>query len=302
MTDRTLLVIMNPCAGQRHASRALGAVIGILQAGGYRCTVLLTEKPGDGKTLAYQYGGDYDSVVAIGGDGTLNEVVAGIRAGGFDTPIGYLPAGSTNDFANSLGLSGNLETAAGDVACGTPHLLDMGDFNGRLFTYVASFGAFTRASYATPQSVKNALGHLAYILEGMKDLPNIRSTHMKFQLDGAETLEGDYIFGAISNSTSIGGLLKLDPSVVDMNDGLLELLLIRLTVDLVELAQILFALNSRQYDSSNCIFFRSAHRIEVDADPAVSWTLDGERADGAAHIFVTNQHDAIRLILPKART
>ena len=132
----------------------------------------------------------------------------------------------------------------------------------------------------------------------MKDLPNIRSTHMRLQIDGGEQLEGDYIFGAVSNSTSLGGLLKLDPSVVDMNDGLLELLLIRLPVDLVELAQMLAALNSKRYDTSNCITFRSAHRIEIDADPKISWTLDGERADGAAHITVCNRPDAIQLFLP----
>lgn len=298
MLDRSLLIIMNPCAGQRHATRALGAVIGVLQSGGYRCTVLLTEKPGDGTRLAQQYGGAYDVVVAVGGDGTLNEVVAGMQAAGLQTPIGYLPAGSTNDFASSLGLPGDLTDAAQIIATGQPHALDVGMFNDRLFTYVASFGAFTRASYATPQSVKNALGHLAYILEGMKDLPNIRSTHMRMQIDDGEQLEGDYIFGAISNSTSLGGLLKLDPSVVDMNDGLLELLLIRLPVDLVELAQILAALNSRRYDATDCITFRSAHRIEIEADPEICWTLDGERADGAAHLTVRNRHDAIRLFLP----
>lgn len=298
MFNRNLLMIVNPCAGQRHAVRALGAVIGVLQSGGYRCTVLLTEKSGDGTRLAQQYGGDYDVVVAVGGDGTLNEVVAGMHAGGFSTPLGYLPAGSTNDFASSLGLPGDMSDAAQIIAAGHPHALDVGEFNGRLFIYVASFGAFTRASYATPQSVKNSLGHLAYILEGMKDLPNIRSTHMRLQIDGGEHLEGDYIFGAVSNSTSLGGLLKLDPSVVDMNDGLLELLLIRLPVDLVELAQMLAALNSKRYDTSNCITFRSAHRIEIDADPKISWTLDGERADGAAHITVRNRHDAIQLFLP----
>ena len=298
--ERKLLIILNPRAGLRHAPRALCDILAIFQNAGYVCTVCLTNKSGDGIELAQQYGGGVDRIVAIGGDGTLNEVVSGMRLGGHHIPVGYIPAGSTNDFAAGLGLSNNLLTAAKDAANGHPQNIDIGQFNQRIFTYVASFGAFTRASYATPQNVKNTLGHLAYILEGIKDIPNIRSTHMCFEIDD-QTLEGDYIFGAISNSTSLGGLLKLDPNRVDMNDGLLELLLIRLPNNAAEFTQILSALNSRQYESSNCIFFCSAHRILVRPDPSIDWTLDGERAEGCEKIEILNIPSAVQIILPEKK-
>ena len=154
-------MIVNPCAGQRHAVRALGAVIGVLQSGGYRCTVLLTEKSGDGTRLAQQYGGDYDVVVAVGGDGTLNEVVAGMHAGGFSTPLGYLPAGSTNDFASSLGLPGDMSDAAQIIAAGHPHALDVGEFNVHLCRVVRRI--YPRVVRNAPISQKFAWASGLYI-------------------------------------------------------------------------------------------------------------------------------------------
>ena len=166
---------------------------------------------------------------------------------GSDTPIGYIPAGSTNDFASSMHLSRNLLQAAHDIVEGEPRTLDLGSFNGRCFSYVASFGAFTRASYATSQSVKNALGHLAYVLGGIKELPSIRSRHVRFLLDHETVLEDDYIFGAISNSTSVAGILTLSPEIVDMNDGVFELLLVRKPQSLMELSDCVLALTTQDY-------------------------------------------------------
>ncbi len=184
--------------------------------------------------------------------------------------------------------------AAEDILTGTPHTYDVGQFGDRYFTYVASFGAFTRVSYSTPQNVKNALGHLAYILEGIKDLPSIRPRHVRFDCDN-ETFEGDYIFGAISNSTSVGGILTLDPDAVDMNDGLFELLLIRNPKNAIELSDCIRALGDQTYDSPLLTFHSTAH-LTVIADPDMDWTLDGEKEEGHARVEVQNLHNAIRLI------
>lgn len=184
----------------------------------YVCTVLTTTKRGDGRLYAQMYAPQVDLITCIGGDGTFNEVVSGLVHSGVKVPIGYIPAGSTNDFANSLHLSKNIVQAARDIVLGNPVAFDIGSFNGRGFSYVASFGAFTKASYETPQNVKNALGHLAYILEGINQYSPIRAEHMVIEADGM-TYEDDYIFGAISNSTSIAGILTLKPELVDMSDG-----------------------------------------------------------------------------------
>ena len=161
---KRLLLILNPCSGKKRANRALAEIVSIFNRGGYDVTVYTTAARGDATQVAASRCREFDCVVCAGGDGTFNDVVSGVYAAGSDTPIGYIPAGSTNDFANSMNLSRNLLQAARDIVEGEPRTLDLGSFNGRCFSYVASFGAFTRASYATSQSVKNALGHLAYVL------------------------------------------------------------------------------------------------------------------------------------------
>lgn len=233
---KRLLLILNPCSGKKRANRALAEIVSIFNRGGYDVTVYTTAARGDATQVAASRCREFDCVVCAGGDGTFNEVVSGVYAAGSDTPIGYIPAGSTNDFASSMHLSRNLLQAARDIVEGEPRTLDLGSFNGRCFSYVASFGAFTRASYATSQSVKNALGHLAYVLGGIKELPSIRSRHVRFLLDHETVLEDDYIFGAISNSTSVAGILTLSPEIVDMNDGVFELLLVRKPQSLMELS------------------------------------------------------------------
>ena len=180
---KRLLLILNPCSGKKRANRALAEIVSIFNRGGYDVTVYTTAARGDATQVAASRCREFDCVVCAGGDGTFNEVVSGVYAAGSDTPIGYIPAGSTNDFASSMHLSRNLLQAARDIVEGEPRTLDLGSFNGRCFSYVASFGAFTRASYATSQSVKNALGHLAYVLGGIKELPSIRSRHVRFLLD-----------------------------------------------------------------------------------------------------------------------
>lgn len=291
---KKMLFIMNPYSGMRRASRYLADIIALFNRNGYEVITHMTGAQGEAIDVVAHTAEKVDLVVCCGGDGTFNETVTGLLRSGVDIPIGYIPAGSTNDFAASMKLSTNVMEAARDIVEGTPIAYDIGKFGDRYFSYVASFGAFTRASYATPQSIKNALGHTAYVLEGITELSQIRKEHVRMELDG-EIVEDDFIFGAISNSTSVGGVLNLDPNLVDMADGKLEVLLVRVPRDLVELAECIKAVQSQQYNCS-VITFRSAEKIKVFSNPLMPWTLDGEREDGHIHVDVENVHLAIRLI------
>ena len=291
---KKMLFIMNPFAGQKRANRQLSDLLLLFTKAGYDVITHMTTGPGSASEAAERLAGEVDLIVCCGGDGTFNETVSGLLKSGRDVNLGYIPAGSTNDFAASLKLSSNILQAAQDILEGEPVPYDVGKFGDRYFSYVASFGAFTRASYATPQSVKNALGHTAYVLEGIQELSQIRKEHIRMEMDG-EVVEDDFLFGAICNSTSVGGILTLDPKQVDMADGLLEILLVRAPRNLAEISECLQALQSQEY---NCamITFRSAHHVTVYADPEMPWTLDGEREEGHPQVDVDNQHLAIRLV------
>ena len=291
---RKLLLLVNPNAGQRRVNKLLTEVIGVFNEGGYEVTVFLTTGPGSGIRIVEERAGAYDLVVCAGGDGTLNETITGILRSGADCPIGYIPCGSTNDFAATLKLSTDIVQAARDIMLGKPEEHDLGRWGERYFTYIASFGAFTRVSYSTPQNLKNALGHLAYVLSGITELPQIRSIPMRLEMDG-EIVEGKYLFGAVSNSTSVGGVITLDPHLVDLRDGKFEVILVRLPRDPAELAQCITALQNHTYDSA-AITFRSVSSLTVHQDPSLVWTLDGERAEGAEEIHIENLHRAIRLV------
>lgn len=288
---------MNPCAGTKKANKYLTDILVLFGKRGYNNTVHITEGVGDAKNFAEQNAKNYDLIVAIGGDGTFNEVVEGVLKSGSDVEIGYIPSGSTNDFANSLKLSKDILKAACDTMDGTAKQIDIGSFNGRNFSYVASFGAFTEISYKTPQNVKNSLGYLAYALEGIKDIANLKSKHLRFVADGV-VIEDDFIFGAICNSTSVGGVINLDPKLVDLSDGMFELLLIRLPKDLFELNEIVIALSSKKY-KTKMITFISAKSITIETRESINWTLDGEYAQGNEIIKVENLNKAIRIITNK---
>ncbi len=293
---KKLLILMNPCSGKKKAVPHLAEIIALFNRADYEVTVHMTADQGDATTVVAQRGSAYDLLVCIGGDGTFNEVITGLDALESRPPIGYIPAGSTNDFAGSLRLSKDVLIAAQNIIDGSPHPLDMGKFNGRCFSYIASFGAFTRASYSTPQNLKNLLGHTAYLLESVKELTAIRSHHLRFTTADGKVYEDDYIFGAISNSTSVAGVLTLDPRIVDMNDGLLELLLVRKPRSLLEMSDCIKALTTQDY---NCpiLTFLSTPSVEIEAPEDVDWTLDGEFQKGTTHCSVVNCHSAINIIL-----
>lgn len=294
---KKVLIILNPCAGVRRANRFMTDIISLFCDNDYVCTVKTTTKSLNGHDIVLLIGEGHDLIVCIGGDGTYNEVVSGMIDKGLTCPLGYIPAGSTNDFATSLGLSKNIMKAAENIITGRCQKFDVGSFNGRKFTYVASCGAFTSTSYSTPTDMKNALGHLAYLLQGIKSLPEIKPQHLKVTIDG-NVYEDDYLFAAICNSTSLGGVIKLDKKCVDMNDGLFEVLLVRSPDNIGELATAIHDLNCKNYEKSPMIDLFSAGTIELEASALHDWSLDGERELGAEHILIENLHDAITLIVP----
>ena len=292
---KKLFFVMNPYAGQKKANKLLTEILTIFNRADYDVTVHITAAPGDGRQAVAARAAEFDLVVCCGGDGTFNETVSGILESSAQVPVGYIPAGSTNDFANSLGLATDILQAAQDIVEGKPEAFDIGCFGGRYFSYVASFGAFTRTSYTTSQSLKNALGHAAYILSGIQELSQLKPAPVSFALPDGTCVEGEYLFGAISNSTSVGGILTLAPDMVDMQDGKFELLLIRAPKDLLELSECILALQKQTY---NCamITFLSTPRLSVTAPEDMPWTLDGEREEGHGRVEVTNLHHAISVI------
>ena len=292
---KKMLFIMNPISGQKKAAKFLPEIISLFNRADYEVITYLTGCQGDATRMAALRGGDVDIVVCCGGDGTFNETITGLLENDIQVPVGYIPSGSTNDLANSLKLSSNPLKAAQDILEGTPAVYDVGKFGSRYFSYVASFGAFTQTSYTTPQSIKNLLCHTAYVLSGISELSQIRKEHVRMEIDG-EIVEDDFLFGVISNSTSVGGVLTLDPKVVNMSDGLLEILLVRAPHNLTEITECLQAFQAQDYNNCAMVTFRSARRVRILANPSMLWTLDGEREEGHWEVVAENLHHAIRLI------
>ena len=290
---KKLLLILNPVAGMRKANRVLVDILNIFNRADYDVHMYVTAGPQDGTAAVKAMAAGKDLVVCCGGDGTFNETVTGLLQANLDIPIGYIPTGSTNDLATSLRLSLDPLTAARQIVEGQCDRYDVGRFENRYFSYIASFGAFSKASYATPQNVKNALGHTAYLLEGIHELSQIRKNRVRLELDG-DVLEDDYLFGAICNSTSIAGIISLDPNQVDMQDGRFEVLLVRAPRDLSEITECIMAVQKQQY---NCrmLTFRNAAEIKIHTDTQMYWTLDGEKEAGAPTVTVSNLHRAISL-------
>ena len=291
---KKVLFVMNPCAGMRKANKCLPEILSVFSGAGFDIHIHITQAPGDGEQVIRQRAGEMDLVVCCGGDGTFNEAVSGLLRSGAKVPLGYIPAGSTNDFAGSLSLPTDPVEAARRIVAGTPREYDVGCFGDRYFTYVASFGAFTRASYATPQNVKKALGHTAYILEGIQELSQLRSVPVRLEVDG-QIIEDRFLFGAICNSTSVGGILTLDPRQVDMSDGLFEVLLVRAPRDLGEIRECIHAVQKQRYNC-NMITFRSARNIQIRVPEKMDWTLDGEWQPGHSHVEIKNIQHAFRLM------
>ena len=295
MEQKKILMVVNPRAGKSKPMDPLFHAAALLSEQGYLLSVRRTHCSGDGTRIVLEEGEKFDICVAVGGDGTLNEVVAGLLQLEHPPVLSYFPQGSTNDFAASLKIPGNPEIAARAVISGVERELDVGFWNGRSFVYVASFGAFTRSSYSASQNTKNVLGHLAYILEGVKDLDSLRPYQVKITADG-EVLDGEYLFGAVCNSTSIGGLMKLDPERVVLDDGKFEMLLIPNPKTPADLQKLVMALLEQKYDREGLVF-RHVSSIHLETEENLPWSLDGEYAPSLPAVEIVNRQRTLRVLL-----
>lgn len=283
---KTLLLIVNPRAGRTRSTAPLFEAVSHFSEAGYLVSVRQTQHPGHASEIVEQEGASFDRIVCCGGDGTLNETVSGIMRLTDPPPLGYLPSGSTNDFAASLELSPDVLQTAKRITASQGRPLDIGTFNGRPFVYVASFGAFTRASYSAPQSIKNDLGHLAYLLEGVRDLSTLRPYPASVVTE-EEIFDGEFLFGAVTNSTSVGGLMKLQKEQVVLDDGLFEMLLIPNPTSAAALQALIRSLVLQDFEGTGVIF-RHVSAVTVHTPEAFPWTLDGEYGPGAEDVVIKN--------------
>ena len=298
MDDKKLLFIVNPRAGKTKSLAPLFDAAAIYSEAGYLVSVHVTSHPGEATELAEDLGASFDLVVCHGGDGTLNETVNGVmRIPKEKRPaVSYLPGGSTNDFAASLNISSNPAEAALSAMRLEPRKLDVGRFGERNFVYVASFGAFTKTTYTVPQDIKNVFGHFAYMLDGVKNLDTLCPYRMKITADG-EVFDGEYLFGAISNSTSIAGLMKLSDEEVLFNDGLFELLLVPVPRTSAAMQALILALVNKDYYNSEGLIFRHVKHVTAETAEDIPWTLDGEYDPGAPFVEIGIEENGLTMMI-----
>ena len=294
---KSLLFIINPYAGQRKVNRFLPEILRRFHDHDYRCEVFVTGASDDATRFIQDCETRYDLIVCAGGDGTLNETIAGVLSSGMDCPLGYIPGGTTNDYASSIGLSSDPMEAAKDIMEGDTRTFDIGCFNGRHFVYTATCGAFAKVSYTTSQAAKNMLGHMAYVLEGVRDLTTLQPFHLRVETE-EYAFDDDFVFCSITNSTSVGGILKLDTQLVALNDGKFEVTLVKNPVNPAQLSTILYGLTTMDIPNEMVNFF-SVSSLKITCDPPLEWTLDGEREAETAYAEVKNLHSVVKMVIPR---
>ena len=294
--DRKLLLIVNPAAGRGAYKNGFGDAMRVLAEGGIQTTLAFTAARGDATRFAAENAGAYDIVACIGGDGTLSEVLAGLMQLDNPPPVGYFPMGTANDVATTLGLPKNDPLAAARrILTGTPHPFDVGGFGEKdYFAYIAAFGAFTEVSYATPQDQKKMLGHLAYVLQGMQQLPKIEPIHTVVEYDGG-VFEGNLLYGSVSNSTSVAGIVRLPEAMVSLGDGVSELVLVRDPGNVASFAELVSSVLSERFDSEKLLILHTK-KASFHFDTPIAWTRDGEAGGAYTDIEVRNIQCPVKLI------
>ena len=300
MKEKKVLLIVNPVSGTLGSRDAMFEALKVFCAEGWTVTTALTQRRGHAIELAEGAAArGYDLAVCCGGDGTLNETLTGLMISrertGTAVPCGYIPCGSTNDFAATLGISSEPAEAARAIVRSQGMPIDVGFFGGkRYFSYIASFGAFTQASYSAPQDLKNVVGHFAYIVEGLKDVQNLKPYRAKVWADGF-SCTGDYIFGCVSNTRSIGGIVKLKEDEVGLDDGLFELILIKNPMTTSDLSNIISGLFSSDF-SADVFEYVKTTRVRIEFEAPIYWSLDGEKVEGDRILDIQDLHRALTLM------
>lgn len=295
---KKLLFVYNPYAGKGTLKPKLSDAVDIFVKAGYEVTIYPTQEARDAYRRVKEYNADdYDLIVCSGGDGTIDEVMTGMMAREEKDPIGYIPAGTVNDFASSLHIPKDVLEAADNAVNGYPFACDVGKFNEGIFVYIAAFGLFTDVSYDTDQNLKNVLGHLAYLLEGAKRLLKVPSYEMKITHDG-ETIEGEFVYGMVTNSRSVGGVRNMLGKDVVFDDGLFEVTLIKTPKSVLQLQEILASLLIEQINTEYVYTFRTS-KIEFESVNEVAWTLDGEFGGNHTDVVIENAQKALEIMVPE---
>ncbi len=294
---KKVLLIINPHSGKLKNKSMFFDIINIMSENDCIVTIRLTKRIGDAKAIAKEACESklYDSIVCSGGDGTLNEAVSGSIISGCPIPIGYIPSGSTNDYARSLGLSSDMLEATERAINGNEIDIDVGNINGLHFNYIASFGAFTSVSYNAPQSLKKLLGHMAYVLAGIKDIANIKAIPVKIESYDTK-IEDEFLFGAVTNTTSIGGIVRLNESVVGFNDGEFEVCLVKKPKNPADLMKVIVGALNSDFES-DCFMFFKTNKVHFEMPDGIDWSIDGEKFDGAKSVDVDVLPSAVKLII-----
>lgn len=291
--SQKLLFIFNPHSGKGQIKNNLVDIVDIMVKAGYDVTIYTTQARADATRKVMEEAANFDRIVCSGGDGTLDEVVTGLIKSDTNTPIGYIPAGSTNDFANSLGIPKEMVKAA-EVAVGkNPFPCDIGDFNSDTFVYVAAFGLFTEVSYKTSQQLKNIFGHVAYIMEGAKHLHDILSYNMQVEYE-EHVFQDEFIYGMVTNSVSVGGFKGMTGTDVKLDDGVFEVTLIKKPHNPIELNEILACLIN-MIDDSDLIYSFKTNEVKITAREQIAWTLDGEFGGEHEEVIIRNLNKRVTI-------
>ena len=291
--SQKLLFIFNPHSGKGQIKNNLVDIVDIMVKAGYDVTIYATQARADATRKVMEEAANFDRIVCSGGDGTLDEVVTGLIKSDTNTPIGYIPAGSTNDFANSLGIPKEMVKAA-EVAVGkNPFPCDIGDFNSDTFVYVAAFGLFTEVSYKTSQQLKNIFGHVAYIMEGAKHLHDILSYNMQVEYE-EHVFQDEFIYGMVTNSVSVGGFKGMTGTDVKLDDGVFEVTLIKKPHNPIELNEILACLTN-MIDDSDLIYSFKTNEVKITAREQIAWTLDGEFGGEHEEVIIRNLNKRVTI-------
>lgn len=292
---KKLLFIFNPHSGKAQIKNKLLQIVDIMVKEGYEVTIYPTQAREDAQNMVQKRAKKYDLVVCSGGDGTLDEAVSGMMLSEKRVPLGYIPAGSTNDFANSLKIPKDMVKAAKVAVSGRKFACDVGRFNEKSFIYVAAFGIFTAVSYKTSQEWKNILGHAAYILEGAKSLHDITSYHMRVEYKD-QIIEDEFVYGMITNSNSVGGFKNMTGKNVLLDDGEFEVTLIRKPKNIVELNAILASLTNL-IDDTDLIYSFKSDCVTFFSEEEVAWTLDGEFGGSPREVTIRNMKQALEIMV-----
>ena len=293
--NRNVMIIMNPKAGKGNGKSALFTICDRFSKAQDHVHVYITQSKGHAITLSKELGPSHDILLCIGGDGTWNEVINGVRPLSTQPHLAYLPSGTVNDFASTLKISKSPEKLMDTIERWNPFACDIGLFNTRYFTYVAAFGIFTDVSYSTPQQSKNMFGKVAYYLEGMKQLANIPRYHIKLHVNG-ETIEDDYMFGCITNSKYVAGFTTVSTKHAQLDDGLFEILMIRTPNNPLDAQVIIAALLKREVNH-DWMYFTTASSLDIESIEDIPWTLDGEDGGSTTLAHIENKNKAVTILV-----